>query len=457
MKIRRTFLAIVVLLSLGCNFITNRFGASSSTPQIVLETPTSIPLTPAYVPSACAGIPLATIPPATALIQPTPILQDNPQVPFDLQKQVLEQVITTIQDVYVHPDFNGNDWVEIADRYRTRMEPGLDTQDFYTEIKSMISELDDEHSRLETPFEAAEAESELAGTREFVGIGVYVLPMVDKGHVALISVFPNSPAEYGGLKSHDIILAVDGIPIVENGESQTHIVRGPQCSAVVVTVQSPGGPPHDVLFIREKIQSPLLIQASLVPASDGSRIGYIFLPTFFDQTIPQQVAAALENFGPLDGLILDNRLNGGGSSKVLEPVLSYFAAGTLGQFISRKDSRPLVIEPDPIQNSQTVPIVVLVSEETVSFGEIFAGVLKDAGRAQIVGQTTLGNVEILHGYDLADGSILWIAEETFTPSNSNENWEQTGIIPDVAAHADWDTFISENDPSLLAAMQLLGH
>jgi C-terminal processing protease CtpA/Prc len=104
-----------------------------------------------------------------------------------------------------------------------------------------------------------------------------------------------------------------------------------------------------------------------------------------------------------------------------------------------------------------VPLVVLVSEETVSYGEVFSGVLRDAGRARIVGQATLGNVEILHGYYFDDGSRLWIAEETFTPVNSQANWEQTGIIPDVEAHADWDTFTFENDPGVAAAVTLLGH
>jgi carboxyl-terminal processing protease len=165
----------------------------------------------------------------------------------------------------------------------------------------------------------------------------------------------------------------------------------------------------------------------------------------------------LNDFGPLDGLILDNRLNGGGSSDVLEPILSFFTSGKLGQFVSRKESSPLQISANPIQNSQDVPLIVLVSEETVSFGEIFSGVLKDSGRAKIAGQTSLGNVEVLHGYDFDDGSRLWIAEDTFDPSISHANWEETGIVPDVEAYADWDTFIFETDPSVAAALSLLGH
>ena len=93
-----------------------------------------------------------------------------------------------------------------------------------------------------------------------------------------------------------------------------------------------------------------------------------------------------------------------------------------------------------------MPLVVLVGTDTVSFGEIFSGVLQDIGRAEIVGQTTLGNVEILHGHNLSDGSLLWLAEERFVPLNSQADWEKTGIVPDVQASADWDTFTFETDP-----------
>ena len=92
-----------------------------------------------------------------------------------------------------------------------------------------------------------------------------------------------------------------------------------------------------------------------------------------------------------------------------------------------------------------------------SFGEIFAGVLKDSGRAKVVGETSLGNVEVLHGYDFEDGSQLWIASEKFDSAFSDSDWEETGIIPDVHAYAEWDTFYFDTDPSIAAALELLGH
>ncbi len=100
---------------------------------------------------------------------------------------------------------------------------------------------------------------------------------------------------------------------------------------------------------------------------------------------------------------------------------------------------------------------MLVGEDTASFGEIFSGVLRDIGRAKIVGQTTLGNVETMYGYDFEDDSRAWIAQERFDPLNSDDNWELTGIVPDVEAYADWDTFTFETDPAVAAAVELLGH
>lgn len=457
MKTKRfSYIFLIASMLLACNFVTSRFTPSTATPTPPL-TAALESLTPAYIPSSCQNIALATISPALALIQPTPELQANPEISKDLQQQVFDSTVDVIEQVYVYPDFNGNDWPAIVSKYQTKIDAGLDTENFYSEMRSMIVELGDEHSNFLSPVDVAADEADLAGSNDYVGVGVYVLPQLDKDQATLISVFPDSPAEYGGLKAHDAILAVDGLPIIANGENYTYLAKGPECSATILTVQSPGQEPRDVMFVRQRIQSPLLIDARLVPTTDGSRIGYIFIPTFYDQTIPRQIEDALNNFGPLDGLILDNRLNGGGSSDVLEPILSFFTSGKLGQFVSRKESSPLQISADPIQNSQDVPLIVLVSEETVSFGEVFSGVLGDSGRAKIIGQTSLGNVEILHGYDFDDGSRLWIAEDTFVPSVSQANWEETGIIPDVEAHADWDTFTFETDPAIAASLTLLGH
>jgi carboxyl-terminal processing protease len=419
-------------------------------------TPTEPPIpTPSYIPAECQAQPLATIPPATTSAQPTPIVEANPEISADEQLRVFDDLAATINRVYVYEDFNGLDWQTITDDTRSKVEGGLTTEAFYAEMSAYLISLGDEHSNFQSPVEVAASEAELAGNIDYVGIGVLAITMLDSGHVTILSVFPGSPAEQGGLKPHDSILAVDGIPLVENGRSYPQRVRGPSCSAAVLRVQSPGEAPRDVQIVRYRITSSIPIETHLVTTDDGSRIGYIFLPTFFDETVPDQVRSVLEDFGDLDGLILDNRQNGGGSSSVVEPILAHFTTGTLGHFVSRTTSRPLSVSADGIHNSQTVPLVVLVGEDTASFGEIFSGLLQDTGRAQIVGQTTLGNVEVLHGYAFEDGSQAWIAQERFDPLNSHDDWETNGIVPDVEAYASWDSFTFETDPAVAAAVKLL--
>ena len=462
MKTKRILIGFLALVLLSCNFVTQMVVPPTATPTPTFTptatitpspTPTATPLVPAYIPPQCdASTPLPTISPEIA-IQPTPRFETK-EISKRMQLRIIDEIEHIVEQVYVYPDYNGKDWNEIVTRYRAMVDAGLETEVFYREMQFMIDELEDEHSSFISPAEVQQAEQELEGRLEFVGIGVYSNVDFERGRLVVISTFPGSPAEYAGLQPHDSILLVDGNPISVDTGIRT---LGPECTAVMLTIQSPGGSPRDVMLVRSPIEGNIPVDARLVPTTDGSRVGYIFIPSFFDETLPPQIEDALQEFGELDGLILDLRLNGGGTSTVTYPILSFFTSGKLGEFVSRSEARPLNIKANPIHNSQTVPLVVMVSEDTVSFGEIFAGVMRDARGAKITGETSLGNVEVLHGYDFDDGSVMWIASETFDSAFSDDDWERDGIIPDIQAYADWDTFYFDTDPSIAAALELLGY
>lgn len=459
MKMKKITLGVLILTLLSCNYVTQMIVPPTVTPIpptatiTASSTPTPVPLVPAFIPSHCDSAALATVAPDIA-IPATPELNTNPEITKGEQLRILRELADLVEEVYVYPDFNGKDWSGIESRYREKIEAGLDTESFYIEMQNMIDELQDEHSFFLSPLDVEQAELELKGEREFVGIGVYGETDLERGRLVVISTFPDSAAAYAGLKAHDSILLVDGLPVFDGERNR---LRGPECSAVVVTVQTPGEDPRDVMLIRHSIRGNMNIEASLVATTDGSKIGYVFIPTFYDETIPPQIEDALNEFGELDGLILDVRMNAGGSSTVAHPILAFFASGSLGQYVSRAESRTLSVDATPVHNSQTVPLVVMVSEGTASYGEIFAGIMRDSRGAKITGETSLGNVEVMYGYDFEDGSQVWIASETFYPANSDENWEETGIVPDIEAFAEWDTFTFETDPSIAAAMDLLGH
>ena len=476
-QLRLAGLALLLLLSMSCNFVTQAIlpatptltssptPKASLTPRPTLTAVPSLTPTPAatllseglYIPQGCQGTPVATISPEKVNPLPTAQLAPDLEIPKELQLRVFEQLTGTISQVYLYPDYNGVDWAGLVSKARAKIKVGLSTADFYTEMTDLVQALGDEHSSFQSPAVVQVLDKELSGQSDFVGIGVQFETLLEKKSIAILAVFPDSPAEHAGLKPHDVILAVDGKSVIENGKAAVWRVRGTPCSAAVLTVQSPGQSPRDVLLVRYRITSALPVEARLVTTQDGSRIGYIFLPSFFDETIPAQVRKALEDFGKLDGLIIDNRINTGGSSDVVVPILSFFTHGNLGATVSRTERSELVVKADPINNSQDVPMVVLVGEGTVSFGEIFSGILQDIGRAKVAGKTSLGNVEILSQFSFADRSRAWIAQNRFDPKVSHANWEKDGIIPDLPGYAEWDTFTFATDPGVAAALKLLGH
>jgi C-terminal peptidase prc len=364
-----------------------------------------------------------------------------------------------VNDTYVYPDFNGLDWNAIRQEYRQKIEAGLTNEQFYLALSELITQLGDDHSFLLDPQQVAEQEAEYLGTYDYVGIGVLISAVPERKHAVILSVFPDSPAEAAGLQPRDSIISVDETPILDENGFLRDIVRGTEGTSITVMVQTPGEDPREIRVTRHHITGDVPVVYSVITTPEGKRMGYILLVTFDDSTVDEQVAAAIQQMtadAPLDGLILDNRMNGGGSSSVFEPMLSYFVGGDLGSFIKRNEERPLQIKLNDINGSSQIPLVVLVGSETASFGEIFAGVLQDVGRAYLIGKTTNGNVEILWGYDLADGSQLWLANETFRPLNHpNQDWEKTGIIPDLTVSGDFDEFSLDNDPAVSAAVLYL--
>ncbi len=409
---------------------------------------------------AAPATPFATFSPTSSVAIPVPTATLAPSatsVATGRQLRLFTHLWESVRDTYVYADFNGLDWDEVYRRYRARIEAGVEDEAFYQAMREMIDELGDDHSAFFSPEEVAEEEQQLSGQFDYVGIGIYVTTLLDEQHAVLLQVFRDSPAERAGLQPHDRILAVDGVPVIdENGEDHLDLLIGPAGSQVRLTLQSPGQQPRDLVATREQIWGQLRVEALRLP---GTQVGYLLVPTFWDQTIAARVREALEGMmaeGELQGLILDMRINGGGLMTELQGTLSLFTSGELGTFVSREAEHPLVVEANPVGNSLELPLVILVGRETESFGEIFSGVLQERGRARAVGRTTGGNVEILWPVDLEDGSRAWIASETFLPP-SGANWEETGIVPDVEILLDWDDFTPETDPQLQAALDGLLH
>jgi C-terminal processing protease CtpA/Prc len=81
------------------------------------------------------------------------------------------------------------------------------------------------------------------------------------------------------------------------------------------------------------------------------------------------------------------------------------------------------------------PLAVLIDDGVNSAAEGLAGALQARGRAQVVGQTSAGNVEALLPFCLRDGSQAWIATGVLAPL-IGRTWEGQGVIPDISSSSD---------------------
>jgi carboxyl-terminal processing protease len=379
---------------------------------------------------------------------------DPDEQTVERQGRILLALARVVERRYLYP--------EILERWGTEalvpaaelVAQGLDERGFEALLDWVMVQLGDDHSYVESPLDAAEADAAEQGRTDFVGMGVWSFSIRDPRSDTVIAVHPGSPAQRAGLRPHDTLLEVDGLPFVdERGDGRS---RGPAGTSFRLTYERPGEGAIETTIVRQRVTSSVPVEACRVA---GTRIGYVLLPTFFEATVDDQLRDALTRLsvdGPLEGLVLDDRVNQGGLGIVLDPVLGMFTGGHVGSWVDRDRSEPVEVQPEDVGGSRSVPLVVLVGQHTNSFAEIFAGVLQQQGRATLVGTATPGNVEQLYGWDLRDGWRVRIATDAFRPVGGEAGaWERSGIVPDFEVPSRWDLFTEATDPGLAAAIELL--
>lgn len=391
-----------------------------------------------------------------AAFTPTVRQNDFETLAVEEQLDIFEELWDIVNDEYLYEDFNGFDWQEAYEAYGALIEDGLSTPDFYLAMDEMLYSLGDEHSVFLDPLQVAEEELAYAGESDYVGIGVWLGAVPQRHRVVVYLVFPGSPAEQAGIRMHDTILLADGKPALDGEGYITEDILGEVGQPITLLVHTIGEEPRQITLKRAEVSSHIPVPHHLYTSPDGKHIGYILLASFTESGLDEQVQQSLLDMSqdaPLDGLIIDNRINEGGYDDVAGSVLRFFVDGVVGHFVNRQGQEALNVHLQDVAGSSQVPLVVLVGPETYSFGEIFSGILADQQRAYIIGETTDGNVETLWVYDFRDGSQAWIAHDTFQPLNQPDaDWEQSGIIPDQEVPTEWDLFNMEDDPAVEAAL-----
>jgi C-terminal peptidase prc len=426
----------------------------TSAPSEALTSRTAAPPSPAstaMIPTPAPERTSTPRPTATPSAAPRTI----PAADTRRQLRVQDTFAELVRQRYVYADFNGMNWDTAMREDSMRAHRGMSDEDFHRMLADRIDELGDAHSAFLSPEEAEDEDAEYSGELVYAGVGVVTFPLSHTDGLAVLQVYPNSPAANAGIRPHERIVRIDDQPAVGvDGNSNASLFRGEIGTPVSAVIRTPDGRERTVELVRAEVRADERVTHRRLTAGAGP-IGYIAIPTLFEESIDEQVRAALEELqrdAPLAGLILDLRINGGGALDVLQPTLGFFTRGAIGSLYDRSAAEEtIVVQARGVGRSQSVPIVVLIGPATESYAEVFAGALREKERAVLIGQRTAGNIETLRSHQFEDGSRLWLAEQSFRLP-SGKSWEGVGLEPDMTIEAQWHEYDEANDPLVAAAL-----
>ncbi len=323
--------------------------------------------------------------------------------------RIMAEAWNTIQRVYVE---------------RTSLKP---QRLMYGAVSGMVGSLGDTgHSRFLTPEMVAQERNFTKG--ELEGIGTEV-QMKDR-QLVIVAPIDGSPAQRAGLQPGDIVLRVDGQEITGLPVDQAvALILGPPGTKVTLMILSPKTQnTREVTLTRAKIILRNVVWRQL----PETRLAHLRISTF-SENVTRELRKALEQIHQekMNGIILDLRNNPGGLFTESIRTASQFVGE--GNVVLEKDSQgaitPIAAKPGGL--ALTIPLVCLINNGTGSASEIVAGALKDAHRAQLVGEKSFGTGTVLERFFLSDGSALLLATKEWLTPAGQVIWHK-GISPDIA-------------------------
>lgn len=293
---------------------------------------------------------------------------------------------------------------------------------------------------------------------EMVGIGVHVVYNNVYGALEVVSVMRDSPALEAGVKPGDLIVAVEGETVAQLGYyPAVDKMLGDKGTAANFTVYRGENYTEvkEFSIIRDTVTD-TTVEAEMYDAN----IGIVRITQFAENTgtnVREQVDLLQKKGAKC--LIFDVRYNPGGALSGIVDTLDYLLPE--GPIIRIVDKQGNVETIDSDESCISMPMIVLVNENTASAAELFSSALQDYKKAIIVGTTTYGKGTMQSVVPLPDGSGITISYRMYNPPFS-DNYEGIGVIPDVEIDLDealkeknFYTITKEEDNQLQKAIAIL--
>ena len=405
--------------------------------------------------------------------------QEKPQL-TSLERQLnidsFEYLWKTIYENHFDPTFGGVDWKAVRLEFRPQIEAARDKKEARTVMRQMLSRLKLTHFSI-IPSELYEDMNKTGGKSSGSGVtGINV--RVVGGHALVISVDPGSSAEQAGVKpgweiteigKEEVPARLAAIAKEFEGKTLQELVLS---DAVAGRLEGNIGESVMVSFLdgnNKTVQHSLRLaetrgmkfQIGNLPSghvwidtrSIGSDIGYIAFNAFIAPPILMPpFNEAMKSFMGAAGIIIDVRGNTGGQGDIVTGMAGWLIAEKgkyFGTIQLRDNTLKLIVRPRP--DVYAGPVAILVDGLSLCATEIFAGGLRDLGRARIFGSHT-GGVALGGAVErLPNGDRFMYAFANYVTAGGHV-LEGNGLAPDVEVNHTQEALLQGRDLVLEAAV-----
>jgi carboxyl-terminal processing protease len=402
----------------------------------------------------------------------------SPTLPEDDRVAGLSRIWSEATFGFVYFDrLPGLDWDALYLSYLPKVRAASSTTEYYKVLTRFVAQLKDGHTSVTPPAPVRE---------QLFGEPALRLGEVE-GHVVVTDVY--DPAL--GIEHGTELVAVDRIPVRQFAAERVtpyqaastpqdlavrtwrQLLWGAEGSDVELTLVDARGRERRQVVRRltaaeeEKItpvRAPFALR--LLPGN----VAYAALNEFADARAADAFDASFDAIAKADALILDLRLNGGGSSSIghrvladltAKPFLTARSTTRLYNATARAWGEPeqvAVHEPEVVQPDGkrlfAKPVVVLTSAKTFSAAEDFAMAFDAMKRGTIIGEPTGGSTGQPLSFDLPGGGSARVCTKHDTYPDGKE-FVGVGVQPQLLVRPSLADLRAGKDTVLEAAMAYL--
>ncbi|QDV05914.1 hypothetical protein Poly30_14170 [Planctomycetes bacterium Poly30] len=372
-----------------------------------------------------------------------------------------DQAWRAMRDRFYDEAYNNKDWYAIRGKYRPMAAECLGAAEFSELMNMMLGELNASHmGHRGNADPLPELDSNSDWTAQTYHLGLRVELDSEGPGLVVESVIPGSPCSLSRslVLPGETLLAIDGAEVGPQTDLEK-ILTMEQLRELDLLVRSKSGEERTVsvrptfsvagLLYDEWIEN---TRAEVERLSEG-KLGYLHIQGMNFTSFRQMEEDLYHAGAGKDGLVIDVRFNGGGSTT--DHVLTALTQPVHAITQSRGSGEGYP-QDRKIYASWNKPIVLMCNEHSFSNAEILSHAIKQIGRGRLVGMRTAGGVISTGAVGLIDGGMVRMPMRGWYLVGTGEDMELNGCEPDIALWNDptWSTPGGE-DRQLAKAVEVL--